>query len=71
MSTPRPSLAPSRLRGLLELHAELPGDAQRTGYQSNGVELYVSPSDQDTAIYLVGDDAAERWPRSDPMTLCA
>jgi hypothetical protein len=34
------------------------------------IEIFVSPSEQDRAIYVVGAGGAERWPRSDPMTLC-
>ena len=36
-----------------------------------GVRLYVSPSDDEKAIYLVGRDAVERWPRVDPFYGCA
>jgi hypothetical protein len=48
----------------------LPADARPTGYRSGGVEVYLSPRDQDEAIYLVGPGGTERWPRSDPLTLC-
>jgi len=51
-------------------HASLPPDARPTGHRHGSIEIYVSPSDQDRAIYVVGADGAERWPRSDPMTLC-
>jgi hypothetical protein len=54
----------------LILHASLPPDARPTGHRHGSIEIYVSPSDQDRAIYVVGADGAERWPRSDPMTLC-
>jgi hypothetical protein len=54
----------------LDLHATLPADARPTGYTyGDGVALYLSPSDQDRSVYLVGS-TVERWPRSDPMTLC-
>ena len=33
------------------------------------VEIHLSPSDQDEYIYVVGPIGAERWPRSDLMTL--
>lgn len=55
----------------LVLGARLPSDARPTGYRYGGAEIYLSPSDQDEAIYLVGPDGAERWPRSDPLTLCS
>jgi hypothetical protein len=55
----------------LDLHAMLPADARPTGYSfGDGVALYLSPSDQNQFVYLVGS-TVERWPRSDPMTLCS
>jgi hypothetical protein len=54
----------------LVLHATLPADARATGHRHGAIEIFVSPSDQDQAIYVVGAGGAERWPRSDPMTLC-
>lgn len=58
------------LQNELELHAKLPRDAVATGYRYRELEIYLSASDQDWAIYVVGPAGAERWPRSDPMTLC-
>lgn len=58
------------LRGSLDLHATLPADAVATGYRYETVEVYVAPSDE-WSVYLVGPNAVERWPRSEPMTLCA
>jgi hypothetical protein len=60
----------SSFRQRLDLHATLPNDAHATGYRYGTVEIHLSPSDQDESIYLVGPVGAERWPRSDPMTLC-
>ena len=57
-------------RDRLVLHATLPADARPTGYVYEMIQAYLSPSDQDEAIYLVGPVATERWPRSDPLTLC-
>ncbi|MEK6224905.1 MAG: hypothetical protein AABM40_01270 [Chloroflexota bacterium] len=54
----------------LVLHASLPADARPTSHRHGSIQIYVSPADQDRAIYVVGADGAERWPRSDPMTLC-
>jgi len=48
-----------------------PTDARPTGYTFRSIQIYLSPTDQDDAIYLVGPTGAERWPRSDPMTLCS
>ncbi len=61
----------SSYRQGLVLHTTLPSDARPTGYSYGSLELYLSPLDQDEAIYVVGPGGAERWPRSDPMTLCA
>ena len=61
----------ARLRGSLDLHATLPSDARPTGYMYGSIQIFVSPTDQDDAIYVVGPLATERWPRSDPFTLCA
>lgn len=64
------AVTPLRSRDRLDLHARLPSDAHGTGYTYRGVEIYLSPSDQDAAVYLVGARTVERWPRSDPLTLC-
>jgi hypothetical protein len=66
---PRGVVGTSYRDGLV-LHATLPPDARPTGHRHGSIEIYVSPSDQDQAIYVLGADGAERWPRSDPMTLC-
>jgi hypothetical protein len=55
----------------LDLHSTLPADAGPTGYTYGPVDLYLSPSDQDQSVYLVLGSTVERWPRSDPMTLCS
>ena len=64
-------VTPTKLRDSFELHATLPSDARATGYIFEGISIYLSPSDQDSAAYVVGTRSVERWPRSDPMTLCA
>src|SRR4051812_47292716 len=43
----------------------------QTGFAVKGVALYLAPSDEDEAVYLVAGSTVERWPRSDPMTLCS
>lgn len=57
-------------RQRLDLRATLPNDARPTGYRYSTAEIHLSPSDQDAYIYVVSPIGAERWPRSDPMTLC-
>lgn len=67
---PRGVVPTNYLQNELELFGRLPADARPTGYRYEDLEIYVSPSDQDWAIYVVGPAGVERWPRSDPMTLC-
>ena len=50
--------------------AQLPATAKPTGYKLGSIELYLSPVDQDEAIYLVTPSGTERWPRADPMFGC-
>lgn len=61
----------STLRDRLDLHATLPVDARSTGYTYGPIQIYLSPTDEDQTIYVVGPSATERWPRSDPLTLCS
>ena len=61
----------SSLRQRLAMNIDPPRDARPTGYRLGSIEIYLSPSDQDEAIYVVGPRGAERWPRSEPMPLCA
>jgi hypothetical protein len=50
--------------------ASLPATARPTGYKLGSIELYLSPADQDEALYLVTPSGTERWPRADPMFGC-
>ena len=45
-------------------HATLPTDATDTGWTNGNVDLWISPSDLDHAVYLVRGDVVERWPRA-------
>jgi len=59
------------LQGSFEHDPPLPSDATDTGFRYDGVlKLYLAPSDADKYVYLVAPADSERWPRSDPMTLC-
>jgi hypothetical protein len=55
----------------LRRNVTLPADARPTGYRYGRLEIWLSPSDDAEGIYVVSGRDAERWPRSDPMTLCA
>lgn len=57
------------LRTALELHSRVPAGARTTGLTYGHLEVYVA-SDLDQAIYVVGKTTTERWPRSEPMTVC-
>ncbi|MCH7983676.1 MAG: hypothetical protein IIC28_06890 [Chloroflexi bacterium] len=59
------------LRSTYEPDADLPVDAEYSGYMKNGVELWISQSQLDTAIYMVDGSSVERWPKAEPIILCA
>jgi hypothetical protein len=59
------------LLGSWEHDPALPADAKDTGYRYGAIKLYLAYSDQDYFAYLLAPADSERWPRSDPMTLCA
>lgn len=48
-----------------DLDVSLPQDAKPSGYATRGLELWVSPSEIDEAVYLVTRGRAERWPRAE------
>jgi hypothetical protein len=50
-------------RDRLVRNASLPADAKPTGYRLGPIQLYLSPTDEDEAIYVVAPSGAERWPR--------
>ena len=60
----------AHLVSTLDLHAHLPAGARATELTYGHINVYVGP-DADQVIYVAGENTTERWPRSDPMTLCA
>ncbi len=50
--------------GQLDLDAELPDDAQSTGYHTDRAELWFGPDGGDQYAYLDTDRRVERWPRA-------
>lgn len=61
--------------GPLAPSATLPGDAAYTGLHRGDWQLWVAPSDADTAVYIVNADPAargvvERWPRVTTPIFC-
>lgn len=59
---PRHILRESSTAGHFERDALMPDDAVDTGYHSGDQQLWVSPSEDVDAIYLVGPKRVERWP---------
>lgn len=55
----------------LDLDAELPANARYTGYHRDDVELWLSESEADEAVYIVTDEDVERWPRTVGVIACA
>ena len=66
---PKGAMGSTYQKGLI-IQARLPADARPTGYKVGSIELYLSPSDEDQAAYLVAPSGAERWPRADPFYPC-
>lgn len=58
------------LRDRFQFRATLPADARPTGYVYGEFEIFVSPTDQDEAIYVVSPRSVERWPRNNVVGAC-
>jgi hypothetical protein len=61
----------AELQGRLDLDARLTDGAEFAGLSRGDVELWIDPAHVDEFVFLTDGDAVERWPRSDPPTLCA
>jgi hypothetical protein len=68
---PSRTLPTTYLLGSWARNPILPADASDTGYRYGALKLYLAPSDQDSYAYLVAPRDSERWPRSEPQTLCS
>ena len=44
--------------------ATMPDDAANSGWTNGNIDLWISPSDLDRAVYMVRGDTVERWPRA-------
>ena len=51
--------------------ARVPPDGRYTGYHLGDVELWISPKEEESAVYVVRRDRAERWPRLPEGFACA
>lgn len=58
------------LQGQFVPETSLPEDSEFTGYRTEKMELWLTPSQPDAA-YIVFDQAIERWPRAEPELGCA
>ena len=67
---PSGTLPTQGLMGSWARNPQVPADASDTGYRYGALRLYLAASDEDKYAYLVAPADAERWPRSEPMTLC-
>jgi len=61
----------SESKAALGVGVRLPSGARPSGYQTGTIKLYLSPSDQDDAVYLVSPQTVERWPRARTLLACA
>jgi hypothetical protein len=68
---PRRTILGATLVGTWQHNPVLPPDATDTGYRYGSIKLYFAYTDHDYYAYLVAPADSERWPRSDPETLCA
>ena len=58
------------LSGPYDDNVTLPANATYSGYHRGTWQLWTSPSDADRAVYLVHNNAVERWPRAPQPILC-
>ncbi len=61
---PNGALGEAYLTAGFDSNARLPSDARRTGFRRGPWELWISPTEDDRAVYVVKDGEAERWPRA-------
>jgi hypothetical protein len=51
-------------------NATPPLDAKFSGFNRDGVELWISDSELDSAVYMISESSTERWPKADPPIFC-
>ena len=68
---PRQVLPGRTLKSRLDQHAQLPAGAVATGFGLGALSIYLGPDGGDSAVFVAGRHRVERWPRSDPMTICS
>ena len=57
-------LAQGWLTAPYRARATLPADAAYTGWTNGNIEIWLSPSDLERAIYIKRGEVVERWPRA-------
>lgn len=53
-----------------EADVQLPNTARRTGYSTEGIQLWLDPATSERHVYAGFADRVERWPRADPIVAC-
>jgi hypothetical protein len=59
------------LESTFEDDATLPAEARFSGYRRDDAELWISPSEAHTEVYIVRGERVERWPRAREVIACA
>jgi hypothetical protein len=67
----RDPLQAVQTRGAFDGDATLPDDARETGLHNDQAQIWVAESDPDAIYVRRSDGTAERWPRVEPLALCA
>ena len=67
---PKGSVGDPAMTEAFDPDAELPPDAEDTGYRQDEFQLWMRPSD-DSAIFLVGSSHTERWPKDETPAACS
>ena len=67
---PMDAMQSQYLKGSWARNPPLPLDASDTEYRYGLLKLLLAPSDVDRYVYVVAPKDSERWPRSDPMSVC-
>lgn len=62
---------PDVVMGSFGADVQVPAGASATGYEADGVELWLGESGGEEAMYVVFEEHAERWPRTAEVIACA
>lgn len=62
---------PDVVMGSFGADVQVPAGASATGYEADGVGLWLGEDGGEEAIYVVFEEHAERWPRTAEVIACA